>query len=125
MTILRCQVITNELGVKQFISFAIEEGKNSTLIDNDAVDFNVFPNGEKNDLRTKPPFHQIIPCPYCGTDNDRKHDSIKHVDPKLGAPEVQVTRLARELASDAGEPDAWKAFTVKAANKLLSKRASP
>lgn len=29
---------------------------------------------------------EIIPCPYCGTDNDRKHDVSRHVDKRLGVP---------------------------------------
>lgn len=32
----------------------------------------------------KPPYEEILPCPWCGTCEERKHDPIKHVNPKLG-----------------------------------------
>lgn len=41
--------------------------------------FVVSPSG-MFDHRKKAPFSQIIPCPFCGTDNDSKHDRSKHID---------------------------------------------
>lgn len=32
------------------------------------------------DYRTQPPFQEVIPCPWCGTDKVGKHDTSKHVD---------------------------------------------
>ena len=36
-----------------------------------------------------PPFYQIFPCPYCGVAEDRGHDPLKHVDPRLGQNSTQ------------------------------------
>ena len=40
-----------------------------------------------DDKRTKPPFLQIIPCPYCGViyeTGEGGHDNLLHVDHRLG-----------------------------------------
>lgn len=36
------------------------------------------------DLRSKPPFLPMSPCPYCGAVEDRGHDALMHVDKRLG-----------------------------------------
>jgi hypothetical protein len=36
------------------------------------------------DLRGRPPYLAISPCPYCGTENDRGHNPLLHVDTRLG-----------------------------------------
>lgn len=84
MPVLRCNIVINELGVKQFIPFALEDNKCATLINDNVVVFNIFPKGDKIDMRENPPFHQIIPCPHCGIREDSKHDPLKHTNPKLG-----------------------------------------
>jgi hypothetical protein len=38
------------------------------------------------DIRQSPPYLQCIPCPQCGTDEDRKHDPLKHIYVELGVP---------------------------------------
>jgi hypothetical protein len=35
------------------------------------------------DFRKKPPFTQILPCPYCGVTEDRGHDPRAHVNTHL------------------------------------------
>jgi hypothetical protein len=85
MTILRCNILINELGTKQFVPFAVEDDVKAALINDSVVAFNVFSSGDKIDMRSHPPFHAIIPCPHCGTDNDRKHIATKHIDPRLGS----------------------------------------
>lgn len=40
--------------------------------------------GRVADVRSKPTFHAMSPCPYCSTHNDRQHDPLKHTDPFLG-----------------------------------------
>ena len=40
----------------------------------------------KSDLRKNPPFYQILPCPYCGVEEDRGHIALDHVDPRFGTP---------------------------------------
>ncbi len=122
MPIVRCRIVVNEVGVRQYIPFAIEDDMKSMLIDDSVVVFNVFPQGDKIDLRSKPPFYSIIPCPFCGTENDRKHDAIKHINPKLGTPETDVVALAKDIAQEYGSPDRWWELTVLAANELLNQR---
>jgi hypothetical protein len=95
MAILRCNIITNEVGVKQFVPFAMEDDKKATLIDDGVVAFNVFPNGEKLDMRNAPPFLTIIPCPHCGSENEHKHDPLKHVNEKLGIAVKDVEEFAK------------------------------
>lgn len=36
------------------------------------------------DVRPSPPFWTILPCPYCGVQQDRDHDPLLHVDKRLG-----------------------------------------
>ena len=87
MSILRCKVLVNEVGTKQFIPFALEEEKQSWIISDGIVVFNVFPrNDVKIDMRQRAPFHSIIPCPWCGTENDRKHNLDNHIDKRFGIP---------------------------------------
>jgi hypothetical protein len=38
----------------------------------------------KSDLRNNPPFYTILPCPWCGVEEDRNHKPLDHVDPRLG-----------------------------------------
>jgi hypothetical protein len=47
------------------------------------VDRSVTP-AVKADLREHPPFYHILPCPYCGVEEDRNHKPLDHVDPRLG-----------------------------------------
>jgi len=122
VSILRCNIVVNEVGVKQFIPFAIEDDIKALLINDSVVAFNVFPAGDKIDMRNKPPFHSIIPCPHCGTENDRKHDASKHTDTRLGTPEEQVKALAQEIAKEFGIEDRWGDLTVLAANEFLEKK---
>lgn len=119
MSILRCRVLVNATGVKQFIPFALEEEKSSTPIQDGVVVFNVFPSGEKVDMRAKPVFHSIIPCPYCGTENDRKHDPTKHINPKLGISIIEVEMRARAI-----DEDNWQKLTMQVTRQILSERAS-
>ena len=122
MPIVRCRIVVNEVGVKQYIPFALEDDVKAVLINDSVVIFNVFPKGDKIDVRNKPPFHSIIPCPHCGTDNDRKHDHTKHVESKLGTSENDVVALAKDIANEYGSPDRWWELTVLAANELLNKQ---
>jgi len=112
MAILRCKVHVNEVGVKQFVPFALEDDKKATLINDGVVAFNVFPKGDKIDMRTNPPFVQILPCPFCGSENANKHDPLSHVDSRLGTSEAEVQKLAKEKGIS----------TVEAANRLLQLR---
>lgn len=43
-------------------------------------------SGRVVDLRTRPDFLPMSPCPYCGAVNDKGHIPHKHVDPSLGEP---------------------------------------
>jgi hypothetical protein len=40
--------------------------------------------GFVTDHRQRPPFAQILPCPYCGVTDDRGHEPRLHVDRRLG-----------------------------------------
>ncbi len=31
------------------------------------------------DLRIDPPYYQILPCPYCGVEEDKDHNPLKHI----------------------------------------------
>jgi hypothetical protein len=42
--------------------------------------FEAFADGTFRDHRKKPPFLQILPCPYCGVTEDRGHVTSKHVN---------------------------------------------
>ncbi len=121
MSIIRCNIITNEVGVKQYIPFAIEDDTKAVLIDDDIVVFNVFPKGDKIDLRSKPPFYPIIPCPYCETENDRKHDITKHTHSKL-TPEDEVKALAKEIEQEYNIVNCNGDLTVLAAEEFLDKK---
>ena len=35
-------------------------------------------------VERQPPYYQILPCPYCRTTDNRKHEDKKHINPKLG-----------------------------------------
>lgn len=122
MAIVRCNIIVNEVGVKQYVPFAIEDDVKATLIDDSVVVFNVFPKGDKIDLRSKPPFYSIIPCPHCGTENDRKHDANQHINTKLGTPEDQVKALAKYIAQEYGIANCNGDLTVLAAEEFLDKK---
>jgi hypothetical protein len=124
MAIVRCHIIVNELGVRQYVPFAVEDmdkGVSTLIMDNVPI-FNIFPKGDKIDLRSKPPFLSIIPCPYCGTENDRKHDPLQHVNPKFGTPEEEVKALAKDIANEYGIENQWGDLTVLAAEEFLDKR---
>ena len=45
--------------------------------------------GFVTDHRQRPPFFQILPCPYCGVESDRGHEPLLHVDRRLGTPNVE------------------------------------
>ncbi len=61
--------------------------------------FEVSAQGEPIERRAKPPFYQLIPCPYCGVKEDRNHLPLKHVDPRLGTPITEEEEMfARTLA---------------------------
>lgn len=40
--------------------------------------------GRVVDMRENPPYLSMSPCPYCGCENDRGHNPLKHTDPFLG-----------------------------------------
>ena len=93
MTVLRCTVTT--IGkAKLWVPTHLQDGKKLTpLEDQDAVF--MVDAGEpgrsdqdpvKADLRKHPPFYQILPCPYCGVEEDRNHEVLLHVDSRLGTP---------------------------------------
>ncbi len=113
MAILHCKVVVNALGVKQYVRRAIEGEKSSTLFDDDVVAYNVFPRGDKIDMRAHPPFLAILPCPHCGTTNDRKHDLARHVDPKHGVNEVETQAVMLEHQCSVGV--AYQGLTIKGA----------
>lgn len=79
MSILHCTIRVNHVGVKQWVGRGLESDKATILIQDDVVVFNEFPDGAKIDMRAKAPFHSILPCPWCGTTNDRKHKSQHHL----------------------------------------------
>ena len=41
-------------------------------------------SGTVADVRPSPPFLPMSPCPYCGAENDRKHNPMNHIDYFLG-----------------------------------------
>ena len=43
-------------------------------------------SGFVTDHRPRPPYFQILPCPYCGVEEDRGHEPRLHVDRRLGTP---------------------------------------
>lgn len=124
MAIVRCHIIVNELGVRQYVPFAVEDMEKgfSMLVTDNVPIFNVFPKGDKIDLRSRPPFLSIIPCPYCGTENDRKHEPTKHTNSKFGTPEAEVKALAQTIAKEFGIENQWGDLTVLAAEEFLDKR---
>ncbi len=96
MAILRCRISKNIVGILQWTGLQIEDGKKPSVPVNDDVSvFNLFPNGAKIDMRSKAPFLEILPCPYCGCESPREHDLSKHIDAKLGAPTEDVETLAK------------------------------
>jgi hypothetical protein len=53
--------------------------------------FCVHSDGRKEDLRKRPPYLTMNPCPYCGAHGPKVasvagHDPLRHVDPSLGSP---------------------------------------
>lgn len=74
--VVRCEVV--KYGERHYW-FKIEDNPLAQL---KAVAESV--NGVVKDLRTEPPFYQILPCPYCGVEEDRNHDPLKHVHSELG-----------------------------------------
>ena len=42
------------------------------------------PDGTFDELRVVGPFHQLLPCPRCGSADGYRHEPLKHVDPRLG-----------------------------------------
>jgi len=101
MSVLRCKIITDADGTKQFLPLAIEEETKAMLVKDNKPVFSISPSGDKNDLRTKPPFISILPCPYCGTDNDRKHDPLAHVDNKFGSTKTSDGLKINVIQTDA------------------------
>jgi hypothetical protein len=106
MAILRCNIVTNEVGVKQYVPFAMEDDKKAALINDGVVAFNVFPNDDKVDMRNAPPFLTIIPCPYCGSESEHKHEPLKHVNEKVGVPNKDIEELAK--AKNISEKEAYR-----------------
>lgn len=114
MAVLHCNIVVNDVGVEQYVPFALEDDKSSTLINDDnIVAFNVFANGEKMDLRSKPPFYPLTPCPYCGTRNDRKHATLQHINSKHGVLETEVKKFGRENNISEHHAFIWLAFGEK------------
>ena len=62
------------------------KGKKLELSPGQEAVFMVFGTGEKVDLRKLPPFHQLLPCPFCGVKEDHDHIALAHVDSRLGTP---------------------------------------
>lgn len=79
--ILRCRVVDDAW----WIAYQTEDGKKITPVEPTVVAF------QNVDIRDVPPFWQILPCPYCGSETDR-HDPIQHVDTHLLGNEVVVLR---------------------------------
>lgn len=55
-----------------------------------------LPHGGVVDLRDNPPFLQMVPCPYCGSDNPNKHVGYLHVDHTMGCASPAVKAAVRE-----------------------------
>jgi len=106
-TVLRCHVVINEVGVKQYIPYALEDGKKVTPINDGVVAFNAFPNGDKVDMRATPPFAQILPCPYCDSQHENKHEPLKHVDSKRGFTIAEVEKAAKERNITTSQAHKW------------------
>lgn len=85
MPFLRCLVQATDHGTIEWIPEALMDGRNETPIPKPEVAFiNHWTKGIKEERRDKAPFYSLIPCPYCGTKDDRRHDPSKHVDPRFG-----------------------------------------
>jgi uncharacterized C2H2 Zn-finger protein len=84
MKIIRAKVVELFNGVKQWVAIAIEDKEKAMLLRDNIPIFDVFPGGDKIDLRINPPFLTILPCPYCGVSEDRNHDPLKHINKALG-----------------------------------------
>jgi hypothetical protein len=57
----------------------------------DTLVFHIHPDGRKEDLRKKPPYLPMTPCPHCDAFGPKVahvsgHDPLRHVDPSLGVP---------------------------------------
>lgn len=53
-----------------------------------------FEYSDVHDMRN-PPFLQILPCPYCGVNEDKDHDLSLHVNPKLGTQTFTLFRCGQ------------------------------
>lgn len=61
-----------------WVAYQMEDKGKITPIKEEVVAF----QGEEE--RQNPPYYQALPCPKCGTNDDRKHDPLKHVYVELG-----------------------------------------
>ena len=78
MAFFNCLVLIQENGDEDYVAFALEEDKKSTLLPECPTLLTVHPDGSKTDHRIHPPFLPMIPCPLCGTTSDRHHDPEAH-----------------------------------------------
>ena len=83
--ILRCTIKEWSSGDKHWMPLQIEDkGKvTESLVGKPAV-FLVMADGTRKELRKAPYYHQLIPCPYCGTEKDSSHIASEHMinDPR-------------------------------------------
>jgi hypothetical protein len=61
-----------------------DDGVTTFLADGKEVAFKMPWAGTVADCRLQPPFVNMIPCPFCGTNNNAEHVAEKHVDHFLG-----------------------------------------
>ncbi len=97
--VTRCKVVETA-GIKFWFPLDKPEGEAIFM-----VDTTVIPH-VKSDLRKQPLFLTILPCPYCGVEEDRAHKPLDHVDPRFGKP-VDGSPIHNYI-EDAQEP--WSPF---------------
>jgi hypothetical protein len=77
--VVRCKVVETA-GIKFWYPLSKSDAEAIFM-----VDTTVTPH-VKADLRKQPLFLTILPCPYCGVEEDRGHKPLDHVDPRFGTP---------------------------------------
>ncbi len=82
---LQCKLVTHYDGsVVYHRLHVVDDRGNKTTEFHDDLPVAIVKDSKVTDLREAAPFLAIIPCPYCGTANDRGHDPLKYVDKRLG-----------------------------------------
>lgn len=61
-----------------------DKGKIIKSLEGNPAVFLVTATGFRKELRKEPYYHQLIPCPYCGTEKDSEHIASEHMidDPR-------------------------------------------